>query len=258
MRVLVTRPLDDSRRTARRLAELGHEAVIAPLLRIRFPEHSQPELDGVQAVLATSSNGVRALALCSERRDISVFAVGTQTAAAARAAGFLKVFDAAGDATALARAVRTQLRTNLGALVHVMGVNAPQELRADLTSAGFDVRSWALYETIEARRLPVTAAKALREAALDAVLVFSHAARSFLLRSCNRPAWPRRAGSCWRAASASRPRKDLAASPSPPFAWRIIPTRSSARFACRRGGSARPGLMAPSCDSGATCISAGA
>lgn len=53
MRVLVTRAQDDATRTAARLAALGHEAVIAPLMAIVPTGHAAP--DGVfDAVLATS------------------------------------------------------------------------------------------------------------------------------------------------------------------------------------------------------------
>ena len=63
MRVLVTRPAEDAEETAAELVARGHEPVIAPLVDIRFVEGPPLELDSVQAVLATSRNGVRALSL---------------------------------------------------------------------------------------------------------------------------------------------------------------------------------------------------
>ena len=98
MRVLVTRPIDDAQETAAQLASRGHEAIIAPLLEIRYAEGPDIALDGVQGVLATSSNGVRALARRTSRRNVSIFAVGTHTAAIARELGFQRVRDAGGDA----------------------------------------------------------------------------------------------------------------------------------------------------------------
>src|ERR1700722_5354367 len=89
MRVLVTRPAEDASRTAETLAKLGHAALIAPLLEIRFLDGPGISLAGVQAILATSGNGIRALARRSPRRDIPVFAVGTRTANVARAEGYL-------------------------------------------------------------------------------------------------------------------------------------------------------------------------
>jgi uroporphyrinogen-III synthase len=83
MRILVTRPAEDGADIARRLGDLGHEALLAPLLQVRFRDGAALELDGVQALLATSANGVRALTRQTERRDVPLFAVGPQTADAA-------------------------------------------------------------------------------------------------------------------------------------------------------------------------------
>jgi uroporphyrinogen-III synthase len=173
MRVLVTRPLPDSQRTAQLLAGRGHEAVIVPLFEIRIFAGPELLLDGVQAVLATSVNGVRALAQRCERRDVKLLAVGTETAAVARNHGFIDVADAAGDARLLALMVRDMLLPDAGRLLHVRGAAASPDPVAKLAGAGFVVRSEVLYETVDAPELPGTAASALRNGTLDAVLVFS-------------------------------------------------------------------------------------
>src|SRR5262245_999401 len=79
MHVLVTRPLEDGAEIAARLAEMGHRALLAPLLTPHFPDGPQPEFQDVQAVLVTSANGVRALIRRTARRDLPIFAVGPQT-----------------------------------------------------------------------------------------------------------------------------------------------------------------------------------
>src|SRR3974390_940486 len=86
MRILITRPVEDAEAIAARLAELGHDTVVAPLLTIRYLDRAVP-LEGVQAILATSANGVRAFSRLSARRDLPLFAVGPQTAEEARRAG---------------------------------------------------------------------------------------------------------------------------------------------------------------------------
>ena len=63
MRILVTRPQPDADNTARLLRESGHEVIIAPLLEIVATDIPESfDLTGIQAVLITSANGVRALA----------------------------------------------------------------------------------------------------------------------------------------------------------------------------------------------------
>jgi uroporphyrinogen-III synthase len=173
MRVLVTRPLEDSQRTARALSERGHEAVVAPLFEINYLAGPEPPLAGVQAVLATSGSGVRGFARRTVRRDIPLFAVGARTAATAEQEGFCYIRDAESDAAALAALVHAELRPEAGALLHAAGTNASPVLSAALAKAGFDIRTCALYDTIEAEELPAAASDALRSNMLDAVLIYS-------------------------------------------------------------------------------------
>src|SRR4051812_10637191 len=102
MRILVTRPQEDGEETTALLAQMGHQALLAPLLFTHFLECPAPDLSGVQAMLATSANGVRAFTRLSPRRDLPLFAVGPQTALVARDAGFAHVEDADGDVEDLA------------------------------------------------------------------------------------------------------------------------------------------------------------
>src|SRR5215208_5601256 len=81
LRALVTRPRAEAEGLAAALAERGVAALVEPLLDIRYRSEWAPDLTGVQAVLCTSANGVRALArLCGERA-LPLFAVGEASAA---------------------------------------------------------------------------------------------------------------------------------------------------------------------------------
>src|SRR5437879_1421718 len=62
LRVLVTRPFEESESLAAALASRGVAALVEPLIQIRFSAPQALDLAGVQAVLFTSANGVRALA----------------------------------------------------------------------------------------------------------------------------------------------------------------------------------------------------
>ena len=173
MRVLVMRPEGDAQETARALHTRGHAAIVAPLLEIEFIDGPEIALDGVSAVLATSSNGIRALARRSARRDVAVFAVGSRTAETARAEGFADVRDAARDAAALADHVPAWVKASEGALLHVISSDAPGTLAAALAGKGYRVRSEALYRTRYVENLPEAARAALRQGGLDAALFFS-------------------------------------------------------------------------------------
>jgi uroporphyrinogen-III synthase len=181
MRVLVTRPLDDALEIQILLAARGHEVVVAPLLRIEFRRGEEIDLRGVQAILATSANGARALARRTTRRDVPVFAVGPQTAQAAQAAGFNSVRSADGDAAALAQAVPNWASPKAGALLHAAGAGAPRKLAEALTASGFQVRSEILYDVISVGEMPANAADEIAANRIAAVLLFSpRSARAFV------------------------------------------------------------------------------
>ncbi|MEJ0027540.1 MAG: uroporphyrinogen-III synthase [Rhizomicrobium sp.] len=173
MRVLVTRPADDAEETAALLRARGHEPLVAPLLSVRYRDGHPLYLDGVQAILATSANGVRAFARRTSRRDLPVFAVGAQTAEAARAAGFAEVRNADGNAQALAAAVRGWAKPQDGVLLHAAGAEAEGRLADALRSAGFTVRTEILYDVPALERFPEAARAALHGGEIDAVLLFS-------------------------------------------------------------------------------------
>ncbi|HEX4862233.1 MAG TPA: uroporphyrinogen-III synthase [Rhizomicrobium sp.] len=154
MRVLITRPMEDAMRTIAALGERGHEGIAMPLLDVRFHDGAEVALDGVHAVLATSANGVRALARRTARRDVPLFAVGPQTAQEAETLGFLRVRNAQGDSRVLAAAVAGWTAPSDGALLHVKSAEADGTLAALLKAQGFTVENAVLYDVGAIERLP--------------------------------------------------------------------------------------------------------
>jgi uroporphyrinogen-III synthase len=171
MRVLVTRPSEDCEETARQLVLRGHQPLAAPLLTTSFWDGAEVTLEGVQAILATSANGVRALARRSIRRDVPLFAVGPQTASEAQGAGFANVKNANGDAVALAEATRRWAAPDKGALLHIGGQGNDGKLVSLL--AGFSIRQEILYAVTAVETMPQAAALALRQGQVDAALFYS-------------------------------------------------------------------------------------
>jgi uroporphyrinogen-III synthase len=173
MRVLVTRPLEDAKGTAERLLKLGHTPIVSPLLEIRFRDGAPLSLAGVQAVIATSANGVRALIRRTGRRDLPVFAVGAQTAAAAREAGFRDVKNSDGDSAALADAIPAWAKPDGGILFHAAGNETAGKLFERLRAHGFQMRRDVLYDVLPAESLSRGAVEAMGAGRLDAVLLYS-------------------------------------------------------------------------------------
>lgn len=180
-RVLVTRPEPDAAAFAAALAKIGVEAVVAPLLEIEFVSGVAPDLGGVQALLFTSANGVRAFAASTatadaenaDARALPVFAVGDATARAAIEAGFGRVETAGGDVDDLARLVASRILPGDGALLHVAGSAVAGDLGGALTDAGFTVRRAVLYTARKVRELPAGAVDAIADGGLHGVALFS-------------------------------------------------------------------------------------
>ena len=172
MRALITRPEYDSNATAEELRSRGIDCVIAPLL---FIENKKPEisLSGVQALVFTSANGVRAFAEASPERGLPVFCVGAASARSAREAGFGNVESANGDVAALAGLVGEKLEPESGALLHIAGQTVAGDLQGSLQKKGFLVARTVLYEALLVNSLPDNAKTALTQGALEAALFFS-------------------------------------------------------------------------------------
>ena len=147
--------------------------MLEPLLIIDFLPGPALDLAGVQAILATSANGVRALGLRSDGRTLPLLAVGDATGREARAIGFAAVESAAGDVAALAALVRARLDPAQGTLLHVAGTALAGDLAGLLRAAGFTCRREVLYRARTAETVSEETAAALRNGALDGVLLYS-------------------------------------------------------------------------------------
>jgi len=173
MRILVTRPVEDAAPLVAELTGLGHEALIEPLLAILPCADAVIALDGVQALLFTSANGVRAFAALSPRRDLPAFAVGDATAACCRDSGFTLVESAGGDVEDLARLVSARLSPSGGSLLHPAASAVAGDLSGQLQAQGFTVRRQILYRSEPATHLGQATISAFQAGAVDAVLFFS-------------------------------------------------------------------------------------
>jgi len=173
MRILITRPQEDAVRFAELLQARGHQPLCAALLAVRTFDGPELTFEGVSAILATSANGVRALARRTKERSLPLFAVGPQTADAARAAGFAKIEYSDGDAATLAAAMLDWIAPEEGVLLHAASADNEGRLKTLLAEEGYRVAVQVLYEVVPIHKLPDPAREALAHNGLDAAVVFS-------------------------------------------------------------------------------------
>ena len=186
LQALVTRPREDAETLAAALAARGVAALIEPLMEVRFDAATAPDLTGVQAVLCTSANGVRALARASGERRLPLLAVGEATAARARAEGFAAVASAGGDVADLAQQAMARFDPRHGRLLQICGSAVAGDLAGDLRAHGFTVERAILYDALPAASLSPAAVEAIGAGMIDFALFFSPRTAAIFVRLANR------------------------------------------------------------------------
>ena len=173
MRILVTRPGEDGISLAELLNVAGINSIVDPLMSIQQIHGPQLKLEGVQALLLTSANGVRALVNRSSRRDIPIYAVGEATATSARKFGFLQVHSADGNVDMLVDLVENILKPEDGSLLHIAGSSIAGDLIKLLSNRGFQCSREILYKTNNSRRLLESTIADIKQNKIDAVMLYS-------------------------------------------------------------------------------------
>lgn len=188
MAVLVTRPHPDDETTAKALQARGFDALRAPMLRFE-PMLFQDDADTAYgAVIVTSANAVRAVAphiADSRLLKLPVFAVGENTAEAARVAGFGEVIASKGDAGALRDLVLSSAKSKrlkkTSPLLYLAGADLARDLASELGENGFTVVTQTTYRMVPEPSLPREICDAFVAHEIEAVLHYSRrSARAFL------------------------------------------------------------------------------
>jgi uroporphyrinogen-III synthase len=186
--VLVTRPDPDNAATAATLRARGHEVLLAPALRfepIPLPPGSAADYS---AVIVTSANALRAAAPQLQGHpllELPLFAVGEQTAAAARRAGFVAVISADGDAEGLrecvVRSVRAAPAEDTRPLLYLAGADISRDLAGELGARGIEIVTRTTYRMVPIVHLPRDVCDGFTANRIAAVLHYSvRSARAFL------------------------------------------------------------------------------
>src|SRR5262245_42500319 len=176
MRLLGTRPEPDALKLRAVLEEHGHEATVQPLLSVSYQDTDPIDLDGVQALIATSRNALRALKshpLRARARKLPLFAVGKATAAEARALGFEVVVTGAGTAHELVAHIVSVAEPSAGLLMHLASDKLATDLKGDLELHGFRVVQPIVYRIRPATALSEDTIEQLAMGEIEGVILLS-------------------------------------------------------------------------------------
>ena len=173
MKLVVTRPELDGERTAAALRALGHEVLLAPLMRV---EAMPADLTGSWgAAVITSGNAPLALA-GNPARDallkLPVFAVGGRSADAARAAGFADVTSAGGDVGDLVTLIAERRAGAKAPLLYLAGEDRAADLVGELAKHGIASEMRVVYRAVTVP-YPPALVDVLTAGTVDGVLHFS-------------------------------------------------------------------------------------
>jgi len=176
VRLLLTRPVFEAGRTADTLRQRGHDVVFAPMLEIENNTDASIGSGPWSAVLMTSGNAARAIAVHPQRdalTSLRCFAVGAQTAAAAELAGFNDVVSANGDGGDLAKVIAQHVRDETTPLLYLAGDDRARDMAAELAPFGLQLHIVVIYRAKAADRFSAEINDALKAGQFDGVLHYS-------------------------------------------------------------------------------------
>lgn len=176
MNILVTRPEPDALKLKARLEALDHGVVVEPLMSLEFSDDSPLDLSEVQALIATSRNGLRALKhqRCQAiAAKLPVFVVGAGTADEARKLGFETIVVGAGHARDLVPQIVATVDPQAGLLIHLAGDTLAFDMASELQHHGFRVEQPVVYRMVAAKALKPQTIAAIFDGDLDAVMLLS-------------------------------------------------------------------------------------
>jgi len=176
MHILVTRPEADAAGLAAQLQALGHTVSIDPLLQISPLPIPADSLEGAVGLIATSRNGLRALAqspALDAATRLPLIAVGAATADLAREIGFTDITTGEGTAVSIVPLVEEMARKRPGPLVHIRGEVVAYDLAATLVHRGVDLRGVIVYRASPTGAFQPSTSDLLAKGAIDSVILMS-------------------------------------------------------------------------------------
>lgn len=185
--LLLTRPVEESRELSEVLEKRGYATALAPMLEIAPLPFTLPEpVENFDALIFTSASAVRVFAATSAFRAAPrLYAVGPQTAQAARDSGFHNVVTAEGDSESLARCITGHDGSDdprmTRQMLHLRGEDVASDIGQALEKHNISVISVICYRARAAQALPPETIALLHARQIDSILFFSaRTARIFL------------------------------------------------------------------------------
>ena len=148
MHIIITRPKEDSLYLIENLIKLGHVVTHLPVIKIEKLQTKKINLLNYQAVIFTSSNGIRFMNLEKFNSKIKCFCVGKATEFTAKQAGFVNTYTSEGTVDSLVELIIRTLDIKSGKLLYLSSEFISKDLDKDLINAGYSIDRISNYTSL--------------------------------------------------------------------------------------------------------------
>lgn len=180
---VITRPLPDAEDTAKKLNDLGIESFIEPLLEIKYISDSNisSKTSGMQGLLITSGNSIRALSGSGFDKNFPIITVGQATAELALESGFTDVRTGGEDVSGLEKFITDNYSPENGGLIYASGDVVSSDLPS-LRKNRFEIEHVVVYKAIAVEGFSEEFIKRLKAGGFNIVLLYSVRSAEILIK----------------------------------------------------------------------------
>jgi len=184
--IVITRPKEDSLYLIENLIKLGHEVTHLPVIKIEKLKTKKIDLLNYQAVIFTSSNGIRFIDIEKFNSKIKCFCVGRATELTAKQVGFVNTFTSEGTVNSLIELIIRTLNNKSEKLLYLSSEFISKDLDKDLTNAGYAVDRISNYTSFPVEEIDKKTLDFFEKKPPDVIFVYSSKSAKNLFNLINK------------------------------------------------------------------------
>ena len=186
MHIVITRPKEDSLHLIENLIKLGHEVTHLPVIKIEKLETKKIDLLNYQAIIFTSSNGIRFMNIEKFNPKIKCFCVGKATELTAKQAGFVNTYTSEGTVDSLIELIIRTLNYKSEKLLYLSSEFISKDLDKDLIDAGYLVDRISNYTSIPVKEIDKKTLDFFEKKPPDVIFIYSSMSAKNLFNLINK------------------------------------------------------------------------
>ena len=168
------------------LISSGHLVTHLPVIKIEKLETEKINLLNYQAVIFTSSNGIRFMNIEKFNLKIKCFCVGSVTELNAKKAGFINTYSSEGTVDSLIELIKRTLDPKSGKLLYLSSEFISKDLDTDLIKAGYSVNRISNYTSFPVEQIDNKTLDFIKKNPPDAFFVYSSRSAKNLFNLINK------------------------------------------------------------------------